>query len=142
MNVLISGDQLLPRISSNVSVHPTEPAANPLLDWLESCEKLKQHLPEDVLVLPAHNEPFIGAHKRLQHLIDGHHVALERLIQRLGRGAMKAVDSFTTLFGRAIAEDEVGMATGEALAHLNYLIYRGDVSVTRNETGIDLYSLN
>ena len=55
---------------------------------------------------------------------------------------MKAVDSFTILFGRAIADDEVGMATGEALAHLNYLIYRGDVSVTRNETGIDLYSLN
>ncbi|MEE2920405.1 MBL fold metallo-hydrolase [Hyphomonas sp.] len=142
LNIVISGDQLLPRISSNVSVHPTEPAANPLLDWLESCEKLKARLPEDVLVLPAHNEPFTGAHKRLQHLIDGHHVALDRLLQRLGRGPMKAVDTFTTLFGRSIADDEVSMATGEALAHLNYLIYRGDVSVNRSETGVDLYSLN
>ena len=60
LNVLISGDQLLPRISSNVSVFPTEPAADPLKDWLDSCAKLKAALPDDVLVLPAHNEPFTG----------------------------------------------------------------------------------
>ena len=65
LKVLISGDQILPRISSNVSVHPTEPEANPLQDWLDSCNKLKTVLPSDVLVLPAHNEPFRGAHLRL-----------------------------------------------------------------------------
>lgn len=142
LNIVISGDQLLPRISSNVSVHPTEPAANPLLDWIESCEKLKQRLPEDVLVLPAHNEPFRGAHKRLQHLIDGHFVALNRLKSRLAGGPMKVLDTFTAIFGRAINDDEVGMATGEALAHLNYLIYRGEVSVSRDPDGVDLYSLS
>ena len=52
-NVLISGDQILPTISSNVSVYPTEPAANPLADWMESLRNLKEQLPADVLVLPA-----------------------------------------------------------------------------------------
>ena len=143
LNIVISGDQLLPRISSNVSVHPTEPAANPLLDWMTSCEKLKARLPEDVLVLPAHNEPFTGAHKRLQHLIDGHHVALERLKQRLAsKGPMTVLDTFVCIFGRAIAEDEVGMATGEAIAHLNYLVMNGEVSVRHGDNGVDTYALN
>ena len=126
LNVLIAGDQLLPRISSNVSVHPTEPEANPLDDWIQSCAKLLDALPETVLVLPAHNEPFLGAHKRLQHLIDGHEVALARLKQRLAKEEMTVLDTFTSLFGRAIKPDEVGMASGEAIAHLNLLRARGD----------------
>ncbi|RAN35918.1 MBL fold metallo-hydrolase [Hyphomonas pacifica] len=141
LNIVISGDQLLPRISSNVSVHPTEPKADPLDDWIQSCEKLKRRLPEDVLVLPAHNEPFRGAHHRLQHLIDGHFVTLERLKDKLARGPMKVTDTFTTMFARAIGDDVIHMATGEALAHLNYLIHRGDVRVSQDEHGADLYNL-
>ncbi|MEZ5998193.1 MAG: MBL fold metallo-hydrolase [Hyphomonas sp.] len=140
-NILISGDQLLPRISSNVSVHPTEPAANPLLDWMESCEKLLARVPEDVLVLPAHNEPFRGAHKRLRHLIDGHEVALTRLKQRLSEGPKQVPDTFTAIFGRKIDLDEQGMATGEAIAHLNCLIYRGEVEARPGPDGVTLYSL-
>lgn len=141
LNVVISGDQLLPRISSNVSVHPTEPEANPLEDWLRSCRKLLETLPEDVLVLPAHNEPFTGAHKRLQHLIDGHETALTRLRQRLGKAPMTVLDTFVSIFGRAIEGDELGMATGEAMAHLNYLKHRKELSVTSNAEGVHLYSL-
>jgi len=139
--IVISGDQLLPKISSNVSVHPTEPAANPLLDWMSSCEKLLERLPENVLVLPAHNEPFRGAHKRLRHLIEGHEVAMQRLKQRLGERPRNVLDTFTAIFGRAIKEDELGMATGEALAHLNCLIYRGEVKAAPGADGVLLYSL-
>jgi glyoxylase-like metal-dependent hydrolase (beta-lactamase superfamily II) len=131
LNLFISGDQLLPKISSNVSVFPTEPKGNPLADWLSSCEKLKHVLPHDVLVLPAHNEPFVGAHDRLDHLIRGHHIALRRLSQRLGQAPRRAIDVFPAIFGRAIDEDSLSMATGEALAHLNYLIEAG--SATRQE---------
>lgn len=140
-NIVISGDQLLPRISSNVSVHPTEPAANPLLDWMSSCEKLIERLPEDVLALPAHNEPFRGAHKRLRHLIDGHEVALARLKQRLAERPRQVLDTFVAIFGRKIALDEQGMATGEALAHLNCLIYRGEVKAEPGPDGVTLYRL-
>lgn len=141
LNVVISGDQLLPRISSNVSVHPTEPEADPLLDWMMSCEKLLAHLPEDVLVLPAHNEPFRGAHARLRHLIDGHETALSRLKGRMQKGPLTVMDTFTSLFGRAIKTDEVGMASGEAIAHLNCMIHRGEVVRIAGEDGVDRYAL-
>ncbi|MCI4646219.1 MAG: MBL fold metallo-hydrolase [Hyphomonadaceae bacterium] len=140
LNLFISGDQILPRISSNVSVFPTEPKGNPLADWISSCEKLRDILPEDVLILPAHNEPFVGAPKRLTHLIDGHETALKRLLQRLGEAPRRAVDTFPSLFGRKITDDIIGMATGEAIAHLNLLIARGQASAEADEDGAVWYS--
>lgn len=139
-NVMISGDQLLPRISSNVSVHPTEPLANPLKDWLDSCRKLRGHLPEDALILPAHNEPFRGAHKRLDDLIRGHEVGLRRLKQRLGQAPRRVIDVFPSIFGRAIGDDVLSMATGEAIAHLRCLIGRGEATVSRDGDGVDWYT--
>ena len=138
-NVVISGDQLLPKISSNVSVFPTEPEANPLHDWLQSCEKLKAALPEDVLVLPAHNEPFRGAHQRLDHLIKGHGVALKRLGQRLAQAPRRVVDVFPAIFGRQIDDELIGMATGEACAHLNYLLHLGQAVKEIDAEGVIWY---
>lgn len=141
LNVLISGDQLLPRISSNVSVHPTEPQADPMKDWLDSCERLKGAVQPDVLVLPAHNEPFTGAHDRLQGLIDGHEKALRRLKKRLNETPRRVTDVFPALFGRKIGPDLLGLATGEALAHLNCLIHRGEVWRETGPDGVDIYQL-
>jgi glyoxylase-like metal-dependent hydrolase (beta-lactamase superfamily II) len=131
INVFISGDQILPRISSNVSVFPTEPDADPLTDWLGSCAKLKAAIPADVLVLPAHNEPFRGAHRRLDALIQGHEAALSRMLERLAE-PRRVVDLFGALFARAIGPDTLGMATGEAIAHLNCLQRRGLVRAERD----------
>ncbi len=130
LNVFISGDQILPRISSNVSVFPTEPEGNPLQDWLNSCAKLRDLLPEDVLVLPAHNEPFKGVHRRLQALMDGHETAMRRILDRLDE-PKRAVDLFGAMFARKIGSDVIGMATGETIAHLNCLKARGDVVSSR-----------
>jgi len=137
INVFISGDQILPRISSNVSVFPTEPDADPLTDWLTSCAKLKGAIPADVLVLPAHNEPFRGAHRRLDALIQGHEVALSRMLERLSE-PRRVTDLFGALFARAISPDILGMATGEAIAHLNCLQRRGLVCAEQ-EAGATLY---
>lgn len=127
LNVLISGDQILPRISSNVSVFPTEPKANPLQDWLDSCAKLKSVVPADVLTLPSHNEPFRGAHKRLDALIEGHETGMKRVLQRLEE-PKRALELFPALFARPIDKDSLGMATGETIAHLNCLKGRGLVT--------------
>ncbi len=137
LNLFISGDQILPRISSNVSVFPTEPEADPLADWLRSCAKLREMLPEDVLVLPAHNEPFRGTHKRLDALVEGHETGMRRLLQRLDE-PKRAVDLFTALFARAIDKDSLGMATGETIAHLNCLKRRG-LLTSIQEGGTTLY---
>lgn len=139
LGLLISGDQLLPRISSNVSVFPSEPEADPLTEWLDSCQKLIDAVPEDVLVLPAHNEPFHGAHKRLRHLIDGHDLSLERLRSRLADQPRRVTQTFPALFGRKIGPDVLSMATGEAIAHLNCLMARGEACRETGLDGIDLY---
>jgi glyoxylase-like metal-dependent hydrolase (beta-lactamase superfamily II) len=74
--LLISGDQVLPRISSNVSVFPTEPDADPLGDWMLAGPD-QALVPDDVLVLPAHNDPFRGLHARLDDLSPGHERGLD-----------------------------------------------------------------
>ncbi|MBV8620323.1 MAG: MBL fold metallo-hydrolase [Curvibacter sp.] len=129
LDVLISGDQVLPRISSNVSVYPTEPDADPMSEWLASIERLKREVPDTVLVLPSHNEPFRGLHQRLDRLAQGQQSAFERLRQALSE-PRRVIDLFSALFARPIRETDVallGMATGETLACLNHLIARGEV---------------
>jgi len=136
--MLISGDQVLPRISSNVSVFPTEPDGDPLRDWLTSLARIKTRVPDDVLVLPAHNDPFHGLHSRIDHLIGGHERGLVRLEQRLAE-PRRAIDVFGVLFKRTITPDLMGMATGEALAHLNCLMHRGVAVRETDAAGVDWY---
>lgn len=138
LNIFIAGDQLLPRISSNVSVHPTEAYEDPLAEWLASCAKLRALLPPDVLVLPAHNEPFRGAHDRLTDLIDGHEENLTQLYDYLDE-PKRAIDVFPALFKRKIGRDVFHMATGESLAHLNCLMGRNEITKERDENGVDWY---
>jgi glyoxylase-like metal-dependent hydrolase (beta-lactamase superfamily II) len=137
--LLISGDQVLPKISSNVSVFPTEPEADPLGDWLASIDILRREVPDDVLVLPAHNEPFHGLHARLDRLAAGHARGLARLRERLAE-PRRVVDVFGALFARPIVGTGLmGLATGEALAHLNYLLVRGQATRRTDDQGVDWY---
>lgn len=136
--ILISGDQVLPRISSNVSVHPTEAYENPLEDWLESCHRIRATLPADLLVLPAHNEPFYGLHTRMTQLIEGHEEGLSKLYDLLAE-PKRVIDVFPALFRRKIGPEVFFMATGESIAHLNCLLGRGKATVERNEKGVDWY---
>ena len=121
--LMISGDQVLPRITSNVSLNLSEPEADPLGEWLASIAKLKA-LPDDLLVLPSHGEPFTGLHARLDALAAGHADRLDALYAFLAE-PRRAVDCFSVLFGREISDGVYGMATGEALAHLRHLEVEG-----------------
>jgi glyoxylase-like metal-dependent hydrolase (beta-lactamase superfamily II) len=125
--VLVSGDQVLPRISSNVSINITEPEADPLGEWLASIDKLLDVVPGDVTVCPAHGEPFKGLHVRLMALRDEHRMRLYNLAEAIAKEPMRAVESFPLLFNRPIGPDQLGMATGEALAHLKRLEVEGRV---------------
>ena len=138
LKLMISGDQVLPKISSNVSVFPTEPDGDPLTEWLTSLARIKTQIPNDVLVLPAHNDPFMGLHPRIDHLISGHEKGLARLRQVIAE-PKRAVDVFSVLFKRKIDEGLLSPATGESLAHLNCLITRGQATRTRDAQGIDWY---
>lgn len=124
LGLFISGDQVLPRISSNVGVFPTEPDADPLADWLSSLARVREQVPDDVLVLPAHNDPFRGLHERIGELIEGHRQGLAQLAELLAE-PRRVIDCFGALFRRKIDETNLQMATGECLAHLNHLITQG-----------------
>ena len=121
--ILIAGDQVLPRISPNVSLGVTEPNADPLGEWFASIAKLKT-LPADLLVLPGHGDPFTGLHTRLDAMDREHRERLDELAVFLAE-PRRAVDCFGRLFRRAIGPDVLGMATGEALAHLRRLEVEG-----------------
>jgi len=121
--LMIAGDQVLPRITSNVSLSLSEPEADPLGEWLASIEKLKR-LPDDLLVLPSHGEPFTGLHARLDALAAGHRGRLDALHAFLEE-PRRALDCFIILFGRKIEDGSLGLATGEAMAHLRRLEVEG-----------------
>lgn len=139
LNVLISGDQVIPRITSNVSVSSGEPEGNPLKEWLASHEHFLNVLPPDALVLPAHNTPFYGLHERLRFLIDHHGEHLLALEQALTERAQNAMELLPVLFKRKLSNEHVGLAVGECLAHLNYLHQRGQVSREVDTSGHYVY---
>jgi glyoxylase-like metal-dependent hydrolase (beta-lactamase superfamily II) len=132
--VMIAGDQVLPRITSNVSLSLSEPEGDPLGDWLASIAKLRT-ISDDLLVLPSHGEPFRGLHARLDALDQGHQMLLDALHGHLTE-PRRAVDCFAILFGRQIDDGVFGLATGEALAHLRRLEVEGR---TRREVRDGVY---
>jgi len=136
--LVLAGDQVLPRITSNIGVYPTEPEGDPLGDFLESCHALRAALPEDVLVLPGHNEPFTGLHIRLDQLCAHHTESLDALVASLAV-PRTALECFDVLFDREIGDSLRGFAIVEAIAHLNHLRATGRA---RRETagGVHRYS--
>ena len=142
LKLLISGDQVLPGISSNVSVFPTEPDADNVLDWLTSLAKLKREVPDDVLVLPSHQMPFRNLHARLDDLNLEQEAALARLRLALTE-ARRPIDLFGELFATKDYADpfQFGLATGETIACLNYLLARGEVVKLADASGVFRYRL-
>lgn len=117
--ILISGDQVLPKITSNISVYATEPMANPLNDWINSL-KMLHTLAHDTLVLPAHNEVFYGLHHRLEEILASHIRRLNSVVQ-LCETPKNAVEAFGALFKRKLKGFDMIMGLGESLAHLHFL---------------------
>lgn len=139
-NLVLSGDQIIPSISSNIGVYPTEPDANPLDDWMKSCTHFQQFATEDQLVLPGHKTPFYGAPLRLKQLLENHISALDRLRETLVT-PQSAGDVLEAVFKRKIKESEHSMALVESLAHCNYLWHAGEVSRTLSADGVNLWQM-
>ncbi|KJZ18037.1 MBL fold metallo-hydrolase [Loktanella sp. S4079] len=137
-NLVIGGDQLLPSISANIGVYPTEPEADPLGEWLRSCQFLAPFATEDQLVLGGHKLPFTGLPLRLQQMIENHHGALRRLRTHIAT-PKSAGECFAPLFKRQIGQAEYGLALVEAIAHLNHLYVKGQANRTLRDDGAWAY---
>lgn len=138
LNILVSGDMVLPRISTNVSVFAVEPDGNPLQLYLDSLGKFAD-LPEDVLVLPSHGKPFRGLHTRIRQLRE-HHV--ERLAEVITACAVpqSAADIVPIMFRRPLDAHQLSFALGEALAHLHKLWYDGRLTRAAGNDGVLLFT--
>ncbi|MBE0702556.1 MAG: MBL fold metallo-hydrolase [Afipia sp.] len=134
-SVLISGDQLLPHISTNISVVALDPAAEPLSEWLASLERLMA-IPDDTLVLPSHGLPFYGIHGRVAQLRSHHERTLSRTRAACAEQPCSAYQVSKTLFPGPLKGIAHVLALGEALAHLHYLVRSGEVDSALDESGV------
>lgn len=132
LRVLISGDQILPRISPNIAVWPNEPNANPLALYLGSFAKIRG-LPDDMLVLPSHDRPFRGLDWRLDELADHHRERLQRTWDACV-APLSGTEVLKRLFERPLDPHQLMFAIGESLAHLHWLATDGALAC---ETGAD-----
>ena len=132
--VLISGDQVLPKITTNVSVWPDQPHANPLRLYLDSLKRFRP-LPADTLVLPSHGLPFRGLHDRLDYLRSHHDERLTETIDALAE-PRTASELVPILFRRKLDTHQLGFAIGETLAHLHYLEDTGQAEQHVDGTGL------
>ena len=133
--LLISGDMLLPSISTNISVYASEPDGNPLKWFLDSLERMED-LPDATLVLPSHGRPFRGAATRIAQLKSHHADRLSELLQACTAQACNAYELLPVLFKRPLDVHQTTFALGEAVAHLNLLWQSGQLQRTRDADGV------
>lgn len=138
LDLLISGDQVLPGITSNVSVSPTNAEASPLTDWYESHDKIHQLVPDTVTVLPSHELPFKGLHERLDEVIAHHDERIDEIYETC-KTPKTAQEITRTIFRRDLEPFQNFLAVGEAIAHLHKMMEDDKIERTL-DNGVYLYS--
>jgi len=135
--LFISGDQVLPRISSNIGIFPNRAPADPLADYLESLAQLSL-LPGDPLVLPSHGRVFRGLRARTEALLAHHAGFLDRMAAAATR-SMTIQELSMRMFPQPLDSTNRFMAMAETLAHARYLTRRGRLEHSRDPEGRDRY---
>jgi glyoxylase-like metal-dependent hydrolase (beta-lactamase superfamily II) len=135
LNLLVAGDMVLPRISTNISVIDIEPEANPLALYLASLERYRT-LPADTLVLPSHGKPFTGLAQRIAQLADHHAERLAEVMAACAKAPQSAADLLGLLFKRRLDLHQTTFAMGEAIAHLHALWHQGRLRRGRGADGV------
>jgi glyoxylase-like metal-dependent hydrolase (beta-lactamase superfamily II) len=140
LGTLISGDMVLPRISTNVSVYDIEPESNPLQLFLDSIDKFRP-LPPDTLVLPSHGKPFRGLPERIRQLHEHHDERLREVIAACEVAPRSAAEVLPVLFKRKLDLHQTTFAMGESIAHLHALWYDGRLARRRDADGVWRFSI-
>lgn len=130
LHVLICGDLVLPQITPNISTEWFDQETDHLADYLASLDRFRA-LPEDTLVLPSHRLPYRGLHARIEQLAAHHEERLQRALNAIGPEPRAAAEFLPVLFDRELEGYQVFFALGEAIAHLDHLVARGALTVSR-----------
>ena len=139
LGLLISGDMVLPRISTNVSVYDVEPESDPLSQFLDSLERYLP-LPPDTLVLPSHGKPFTGLHERIKQLQEHHDDRLAEVLEACAQRPHSAWEMIPVLFHRPLDLHQSTFAMGESVAHLHRLWFQGKLWRTQDADGVWRFS--
>ena len=139
LKLLISGDMVLPRISTNVSVYDLEPESNPLTLYLDSLSRYEA-LAQDTLVLPSHGKPFTGLQARIRQLRVHHDERLAEVITACRGKPCHAAELLPMMFKRALDLHQTTFAMGEAVAHLHALWHGGQLVRARGDDGVWRFS--
>lgn len=137
--ILLGGDMMLPRISTNVSVFETEPESDALSLFLDSIDRFLPLAPQ-TLTLPSHGKPFVGLHERVRQLHEHHAQRLEEVMHACRTKACSALDVLPVMFPRAMDMHQTTFAMGESVAHLHRLWHRGDLRRERDASGVYRFS--
>jgi glyoxylase-like metal-dependent hydrolase (beta-lactamase superfamily II) len=138
-NLILCGDQVMAKISPNVSVEAMDPDGDPLGIYLRSLKNLKATLPEDALVLPGHNLPFVGLRARADELIAHHEARCAAILEACKASPQTVAELVPVIFGRNIDDPhQLVFAFGEALAHVNVMLRAKRLRTAPSSRGLAL----
>jgi len=118
-------DQILAKISPNVSVSPVDPNGDPLGLYLRSLSALRAGVAEEALILPGHGLPFIGLHRRIDELIAHHAARCAALFEACRDRPRAPAELLPVLFPHELDPHQMGFAFNELLAHVNFMLRVG-----------------
>jgi glyoxylase-like metal-dependent hydrolase (beta-lactamase superfamily II) len=135
--LFFSADQVLSKISPNVSVWAVEPEANALGEYLTSLASLSRMLPDDSLVLPGHGVPFYGVKARIKQLADHHEERCQLIVEACRQSPKTSAQLVPVVFHKHVLDaHQTGFAAGELIAHVNYLLVEGRLQTVEQPDGI------
>jgi len=137
--LFFAADQVIARISPNVSVHAMEPDLDALGIYLRSLSGLRDSVGDDVLVLPGHGLPFYGLHTRIAELLEHHTERCGAIAQACRQQALSVAELVPHVFHRVLDEHQTGFAFGEVLAHVNHMLVQHQLALRTGADGIDRY---
>ena len=137
--LFLAADQVIARISPNVSVHPMEPDLDALGIYLASLKAIRASVAPDVLVLPGHGLPFHGLHDRVEELLTHHALRCGEIAVGCREAPLSVAEIVPVLFTRPLDAHQTGFAFGEVLAHVNHMLGRGELRLETDAGGVDRY---
>jgi glyoxylase-like metal-dependent hydrolase (beta-lactamase superfamily II) len=141
-NVLLAADQVLAKITPNISVWAVDPEGDPLGLYLRSLAELKHHVPATVLVLPGHQLPFYGLHTRSDELIAHHQVRCQAIAEACSAKPCSAAELVPVLFPRDLDPHQMSFAFSEVQAHVNYMVAKGQLNWMEGNDGVERVTIN
>src|SRR5205807_2583475 len=136
-NVLLVADQVLAKITPNVSVWAVDPEGDPLGLYVRSLNRLKLQIPPDAMVLPGHQLPFRGLPARIEELIAHHDLRCNAIADACRTAPRSAAELVPVIFSRELDPHQMSFAFSEVQAHVNYMLRRGELVWTAGSDGVE-----